>query len=355
MQIRMRILFLGLSFMLLSIFSVCAQNKSEVELLIKQGVEKHDKALYSEAIAFYDRALALEKNNVLATAEKAFSLFMLKDYETVVALCEECVRVNRGADLLYEVYNCYGNALDMLKRPEEALHVYDEGIQQFAYFQLYFNKGITLSKLGRSDEALSCFQDAIVLQPQHSSSHYAIAQLAGAENKRIQSIMAFARFLTLEPTGWRAREALGYLQRMMKGNVQKTSNKEINLSINAEALADSQSNPESFGMTELILDLSSAIEHDSKFSHLSDLEHFINKFEKICSSLAENYSKTHKSFFWTHYAPYFIEMKQKKQIKNFAYIIHASSKDTEAMKWLKKNDKKIRTFYDWHNNFKWSK
>ena len=47
-----------------------AQNKADAEKLVDEGVAYHDKGDYDGAISRYDKALELDKDNLLAMTEK---------------------------------------------------------------------------------------------------------------------------------------------------------------------------------------------------------------------------------------------------------------------------------------------
>ena len=125
------------------------------------------------------------------------------------------------------VYVTYANALDALRKSDEAMKVYDEGIEKFpGFYQLHFNKGVTLASSGKYDEATSCFQKSVMLNPDHASSHNAIGRLMERNNNRIPSLLAYCRFLVIEPEGTRAEENLKGVEKIVKGNVKQTGKKE---------------------------------------------------------------------------------------------------------------------------------
>jgi len=333
------------------------QQKEAARKIIDEGVAYHDKGDYDGAIDKYDKALELDNDNLLALIEKSFSLLALQKYEESIACCKKAIEKHPGEKSLATAYVSYGNALDGLKRTDQSLEVYNEGIKQFPdNYQLHFNKGITLSSIRKYDEAILCFQKAVMIKPTHSSSHNAIARLLKIQTKRIPSLLAYCRFLAVEPQSKRAKENLTSLLDIMNGNVEETGKKSITINISSDMLdttAGTKPKENSFNSTDLILSMEAALDYDKKNKKKSEVEKFIRKFETVCASLKETH-KDNFGFYWEYYVPYFTELKDKNFIEAFSYIAFASSDDPDVAKWLKGHQAEIDKFYEWSKSFAWT-
>ncbi len=334
-----------------------AQYQKEAENFIYEGIAYHDKGNYEAAIVKYDKALTVDKDNLLALAEKAFSLLSLEKYEESIKCCQRGIETHPGDEILQNVYVTYGNALDGQKKADEALAIYEEGLKLFpGYYQLHYNKGIALNNAKKYEEAMLCFQKAVVFNPKHASSHHAIGSFLNFENKKIPSILVYSRFLVLEPNSKRAKANLSNLQKFMKGNVEKTGKKSITINISSDLMndtaTDAKAQENNFRVTDLILSMDAALDYDKKNKKKTETEQFIRKFETVCSSLEETQKDNH-GFYWKYYVPYFIAMHEKKFVETFAYIAFASSDDTDVSKWLNSHKSEIKTFYEWSNAFEW--
>lgn len=332
------------------------QNKADAEKLVNEGVAYHDKGDYDGAISRYDKALALDKDNLAALSEKALTLNSLQKFEESILICQRAIETHPGENGLETVYVVYGNNLDDLKKTDKSVEIYDQGIIQFPdYYQLYFNKGISLASVKKYDEAILCFQKSVSLNPKHASSHNIIGRILYTSN-RTPAILAYSRFLVIEPESKRAKENLSSLQELMNRNVEVTGKNSINLNISPDLLGDTTSNGEvkenSFVSTDLILTMVAALDYDKKNKKKTEVEQFIRKFETICESLKES-QKDNRGFYWEYYVPYFIEMKDKNLVEPFAYIVFASSDNPDVSKWLKSNQSEIDKFYEWSKAFEW--
>jgi len=140
--------YLLTSIFILAVLCLFGQDKQGAERLVNEGIAYHDKGDFEGAITKYDKALEFDEDNLLALAEKSFSLFALNKYEDAIALCKKAIKLHPGENNLKTIYVTYGNALDALKKTDESIEVYDEGIELFPeFYQLYFNKGIALSSV----------------------------------------------------------------------------------------------------------------------------------------------------------------------------------------------------------------
>jgi len=333
------------------------QNKEKAEKLVDEGIAYHDKGDYEGAISKYDKALELDKDNLYAMTEKAYSLLSLQKYDESILYCEKAIKNNSGDKGLKVVYVTLGNAYDGLKKTDKSIETYDEGIKQFPdFYYLYYNKGITLASVKKYDEAILCFQKSASLNPKHGSSHNAIARLTYINNKQIPSLLAYARFLIIEPQTSRAQENLATMKIIMKGSAKKTGRKKVTITFSPDMLGDTTANGKpnenSFTSTYLILTMDAALDYDKKYKKNTEIEQFIRKFETVCSSLKET-QKDNYGFYWDYYVPYFIDMKDNELIETFAYIAFASSDDNDVLKWLKSHGDEIDAFYDWSNSFTW--
>ncbi|MEM0544023.1 tetratricopeptide repeat protein [Flavobacterium sp. j3] len=334
------------------------QNKADAEKLVDEGIPYHDKGDFDGAISRYDKALDLDKDNLLALSEKAYSLLSLSKYEEAILNCKKAIKAHPKDSNLKSVYVTYGNALDSQKKTDQAFEIYNEGLKLFPeYYQLYFNKGVTYASVKKTDEAIACFQNAIKFNPKHASSHNAIAKLEKA-NRRIPAILAFCRFLVVEPQTKRAEENLASLRELMKANVKQTGEKSISVTIDSKMFADTTSTGKpkenNFSSTDLISTMDISLDYDEINKNKTEVENFIRKMETICASLAES-KKDNSGFYWSYYVPYFIELKKQKLLEPFAYIVFASSTNEDVQEWIKNDKTELDRFYEWSKNFQWKR
>lgn len=341
----------------LTINFALSQNKIAAEKLVDEGVALHDKGNYDEAINKYNKALELDKDNIFALTEKAFTLNSLNKYDESIAICKLAIEKYPKDNSLKNIYVTYGNALDELKKSDESIAIYNEGIKEFPeYYQLYYNKGITTARTGKFDDAILSFQHALLINPKHAGSINAIAKLENINGHKIPAILSYCRFLIIEPQSQRAKENLNSLKELMSSNVKKTGENSISVTIDPKLFSEKNKTDKpkenDFSTTELITTMDTAQDYDEKNINKTEVEKFARKFETICSSLSEMKKKNY-GFYWDIIVPYFLEMKKNNLIEPFSYVVFASSETKEVNEWLNKNQKQINAFYEWTKNYKW--
>jgi Tfp pilus assembly protein PilF len=329
---------------------------SFTEKLIQEGISLHKKGEYKQAIQVFDKVLAEDPINISALGEKAHSLMMLNKYEEVVITCQKCIKGNPKSEELKTIYTTYANSYDMMGQPKKALKIYDEAIKIFPnYFHLYFNKGITLSQMELIDKAILNFEKSITLKPNHSGSHNALARMQYSKRNKVQSLMAFSRFIILEPKGRRAELNLPFIEDITKGNAQETGPNSVTLSLDISSLPEEgkAKKENDFTATALILSLNSGMNFTNKNKKKSEVQLFEGNIKAVCESLAE-LAQDNYGFYWEYYAPYFINMNQKGYTETFSYISYASTQEKYVTKWLTKNKEKVNAFYKWSNGYVWN-
>jgi tetratricopeptide (TPR) repeat protein len=332
-----------------------AQHREDAENLVAEGVILEDSGKSEMAITKYQQALDLNKDDLMALSEMAYSLLSVEKYGEAVKFCKRALKTHKGEQGLKTVYVGYANALDALKEPANALAVYNEGIKIFPeYYQLYFNKGIMLAGLHKNDEALLCLERSAALNPDHAGSQNAMANLLLTENKRIPAMMAYCRFLVIEPKSKRSAAVLENLQGIMKGNISASGKDSLTVTLNPDLLAspDNKEKPNNFSTVEFALSMASVLDYDSTIKNKTAVEKFVRKFEMVISSMKEA-EKDNYGFYWDFYVPFFLEMKEKNFIETFAYIVFASSGDPDVTTWLSSHKESVRNFYEWSDAFKW--
>ena len=332
---------------------VSAQQKEEADNLVQEGVVFQDKGQVDSAFSRYTMALKMDRYNIAALAEMAYSFLSIDKYEESINYSKRAIKTHPHDPVLRTVYVSYGNALDGEGKTEKAIGMYDEGIRLFPdYLQIYYNKGISQIKLGKSDDALLSFERSITLNPNHASSHNAIGRMLFVKNK-IPSLLAFCRFLVLESNSQRSSANLDNVQRILNAHVSKTGADHVSINIDPQ-LPDTNKKKEknNFSGAELVLALNASLDYDSIHANNTNVEKLIRKISMLSKYLQET-EKDNYGFYWDYYVPYFTEMNEKGLTEVFAYIAFSSSDDAAVKDWLASHKNEVTGFYRWSDGFRW--
>lgn len=330
-----------------------SQNKTAAEAKVNEGITLHDEGKFSEALQKYNEALALDKDNLLALTEKSMTLEASKNYDEAIKICQFII-TNFKNDDIRTVYLNYGNSLDHSKKAHDAIKIYDEGLKKYpTYYQLYFNKGITLVNINQMEKSLEAFQKSIQLNPNHPGTLNALAVLN--QDKRAISILCSLRYLAVDNESKRSEGQLELLKSQMYKGVSKVDDKNITLTVDSKTLEQAEKNKKSaddFSVIELILPMAAALDFDDKNKDKTECQKFKDKIDTIASALKES-QKGKKGFYREFFAPYFIEMKEKNLTEPFAYIAFLPKQTDDVIKYYKENSAEIERFYQWSENYQW--
>ena len=357
--------------LLFALFTTLAfgQNPDAASIKVHGGVELHDKGDYKKAIKKYDEALKLDKDNLMAMAEKAMSMNALGQFEESAALCQDIIEKHNGAKEAPMVYVTYGNDMDQLKRPEASLRVYEKGISVLPdMYMLHFNKGITLMGMDSTDQALTSFERSARLNPFHPGTQNAIARILGTQKKSIPATLAYCRFFMLEPESDRAKQNHALLQKNLFNNTSERAGGGTTISIDASALRDSTDTVHvendfrdedlvwsvTKGM-DLISVLQDALNKDGgtttiEMNGTMSAAGFVGKLDDLAGLLKDGRPKNH-GFQWDYYAAWLIALRDAGHTEALGHLAYASSEEKEVQKWLKDNGTKVSAYFDWEKDY----
>ncbi len=150
-----------------------------------------------EALASYDRALAVQRDHAGALCNRGVTLHELKRFDEALAGYDRALAVR--PDYVEALFN-RGITLQELKRFEEALASYDRALLlRPTYAEALSNRGNTLHGLGRFDEALASYDRAIALRPDHAGAFSNRGNTLHELERFDEALASYDRALALQP------------------------------------------------------------------------------------------------------------------------------------------------------------
>jgi tetratricopeptide (TPR) repeat protein len=151
----------------------------------------------TEALANYDRALALQPRHAEALSNRGNTLKALKRFDEALDSFDRALAVqpdypgalsNRGA-VLFE-----------MARYAEALATYDRSLAiRPDQVVAHYNRGGTLQKLGRFEEAIASYDRALAIDPRLVEAHANRGNTLNALERYDDALASFDRALALRP------------------------------------------------------------------------------------------------------------------------------------------------------------
>jgi tetratricopeptide (TPR) repeat protein len=324
--------------------------EDSLQAILREGIALHDKGDYDGAIRLYDDVIGKDPGRLLAWYEKSLTLYVAQRYQECADLCAEVLKKFREGDELDNIYVNYGSALDALGKPDEAIKVYSQGIRKYNHYLLFFNRGITEFQHKRTNEAIGDFEQTLLLQPLHASSHQYLAYAVHGENK-IACMMALSTFLIIESNSNRSEKNLKILQDLLGSFAKKTGERSVTISLDPSSLDGKKSKPDNFSTTEMLFAFSSALDHsDSLKQFLTPADKLKKKLEIFAQMSPEN----RNGFFTQFYIPFFRAMQSAGHLETAANMILARSNDDQVKNWISSNEARLNAFAKWLQEYKWS-
>jgi tetratricopeptide (TPR) repeat protein len=146
-----------------------AVQPDHAEVLCNRGTTLHELRRFDEALASYDRALAGQPNHAVVLCNRGVTLYELRRFDDALASYDRALALR--PDYAGALYN-RGIALYQLDRFDEALASYDRALAvRPNYAEALRNRGNTLHELQRFNEALASYNRALALRPDHAGAH----------------------------------------------------------------------------------------------------------------------------------------------------------------------------------------
>ena len=163
----------------------------------QEGAVLLDLGRASEALASFERAIALEPQCVEAHNYRGMALQQLQRSAEALASIERALSLRPESA---ELHNNRGNLLRHLQRFAEALASYERAIAlQPDFAAPYNNLGLVLQALQKHREAASSYQRALALQPDFAEAHNNLGTVQCELGQPAEALASCRRALQLQP------------------------------------------------------------------------------------------------------------------------------------------------------------
>ncbi len=308
--------------------SLLAQEPAPQELF-QRALALHDAGKYDDAIAIYKQLLAKDPDNGQIMYELTFSTFAKGDLTEAIRLATEAAakpgpRQARFLEVL-------GNAYDAQHRSAEAIAAYKRGIKiDPSYGRIHYNLGVAYAAQGKLRDGREELERAIELDPTYPSPQFLIAEVYRLDGYRVPAILAYGRYLAMQPTGSRATIAAQNLQELLNLGVEEKSKGNINLTVDP----DSKKDLGDFGP----LEMGAALAAGAKFLEGKEkLTEFDLEAEVLAIFLAifsESSDKLKRGFIANTYAPFYNAIVKANEASTFAHVALAPLNLAGTDEWM---------------------
>jgi tetratricopeptide (TPR) repeat protein len=162
-----------------------------------RGIVLQGLSHFAEALASYDKAIALKPGYADAHSNRGNALQDLKRFEEAVASYDTAIALKPDHA---DARNNRGNALRELQRFGEALASYDAAIAfKPDYAEAFSNRGSVLRELKRPEEALVSYEAAIALKPDRAEAFNIRGNLLQDLKRFEEALASYDKAIALKP------------------------------------------------------------------------------------------------------------------------------------------------------------
>lgn len=335
----------------------------EQDVVIRAGVEFHDKGQYDQAIANYQEVLAASPLNVTAMFEMAFSQLAKGDFDKSLATARKGAEFK--SELLPMFYDVMASSLDSKGQPQLAVEVYRKGIALVpGASQLYYNMAVTYREsLKKPNDARLALQQAAAIEPQHPGVQLLLGQIYQSSGYTTPAFLALSTFLVLDPGGNQALPGYGLWRAVLKGGVDPIQNRAMSgtpTSNRAAAMGGTRPAVKTDEGDYAAVDARFGPTHDAFMRQLDsgtpEIQALVAQVDQVLGVLPKQPAgPAATSFVHTHYVPFFIALKQRNFVEPFVYWASQRAPVPGVTDWLKANEPRVREFLDWASKYSWPK
>jgi tetratricopeptide (TPR) repeat protein len=319
------------------------------QALIREGIALHDAKKYDAAIAKYQAVLLENPDCTAAMYEMAYSLSARGQDEKAIELAN--IGSKYICDELPIFYVLMANIVDShYKQPEAAIKIYKEGLKllngnsQFASYRssLNFNMGVTYFQQEKYAEAKSAFKAAVEDDRRYASPNFLLSRVYNGLGYKIPALFAASRFISLEYTSERSRQAAAIIAELLKAPSKDPKSGKIQITL----AADSPKDEGDFAVLELMLSLAMVATDENKDKKMTEDERFVSSLSSLFAMAAED-KKLRSTFVGKQYVPFFVEMEKNGFTEVLGYLTLFLNGKPEARDWLRQNDVQLKKFIAW--------
>ena len=164
---------------------------------------------YDDAIASYQKAIVLDPDYAMAYNNLGNTYKALKQYDDAIASYQKAIALDPDYAM---AYNNLGNTYSDLKQYDDAIASYQKAIALDSdYATAYKNLGDIYHIQDQYENAIASYQKAIKLEPKNSNHHLNLANTLAYDGQYHQAILSYQKVIELTPDDYLANNNLGWM------------------------------------------------------------------------------------------------------------------------------------------------
>lgn len=320
---------------------------------LREGIALYEQGKLDEALGKFLDVLTFSPDNTFAMYEIAMVALAKKDYQRAIDMAAKGTEYKADTAALAQYYSLIGNTLDAAKEPKKAVDVYTKGLEIAPAAGLYYNLAVTLVQgMSDTDGAKAALKKGARVDPSHAGTHLMLGKLYLVDDLKTPALLAFSRFLMLEPATQRTAEGYQLWFRMLNGTL--TPNKEgagATISINPNQKKDEGD----LMKLDLFISLSKA-SAAAGAEGKPQIQQLVVQLDSLFGVWSKQDPGADKeTFLWTYYMPFAAEMQKNNLVEPFVYFVSQRTNLPGVPEWIKANGDRLKAFVEWARNYRFPK
>ena len=196
---------------------------------IERAVYLMDNDSAEQAVTILDRLCKKYSDNYAIQYERLYAVYKAGDYKRVV---KDGKALLSNPDVEPQCYQMVGNALDVIGKTDDAVKMYDKGLEKFPESGiLRLEKGNIHYMHKRYNEALTEYTRGIEAEPSFPSNYYRAALLYAGSTEPLWAIMYAEVVRNLIPQSDRAVEMSELMSGLYRENIKWSSDTSVNVTL----------------------------------------------------------------------------------------------------------------------------
>jgi tetratricopeptide (TPR) repeat protein len=315
---------------------------SQEEGWLKLGIISHDEKDYAQAKEYYQRILDRKPNSSEALYEISYSSMEQNELDEALNYIKVGEKIDSDSRFLF--YHMKGISLDRMGKSEEAVEAFKNGLEINPDFHLlHYSLAITSINLGNTKQGLKSLKNSVNTNFEHSSSHYLLGNTYRNLGDNIPALLAYTYFLFYESNSPRSEEAFNAIYDIISSAKNDTNSNQINITLSSIM----GSSEEQIDGLETVLAITSATRFTDE-KELTKIEFIVSSYDRLVSLLAESQDKyPNKNFLRSTYVPYLIKVHQEGYLETLLYLLFENSGFEGVDNWIINECVKCEEFYEW--------
>jgi uncharacterized protein len=299
-------------------------NSGEV---LESGKVSYDSGNYKSAIKKYLTITPRDTNYVASLAELALTYLGATEYDKAIEICDK--GLENPSEYRPHLLRSKAIALDKKGDYAKSVALFEKTIAEYPLDAvLIYNLGITQFNAKEFAKAKDLFFRVLSVNPFHAGSHRGLARIAILEGRKAHGMLAMGLYLSINPTD--------------NDNLVMINNFVLNQVTDEGSITASGVN--SFDKLDQIIRAKMAMDKNFESKFPFDYA-IVRQFEMLFQQIDMGASETNDAY-RNLYAPMYKHFRDNGFLDPFIYNLVKSTGNDQVKKWLKKNDKGLKQFYD---------